>query len=149
VDLADGRPQAALGLLHTAFELWQRSQSPYEAARVRVLTGLIYRALGDREGAELEFAAARAVFDRLGAAPDRARIDSMAKGGTGERHEGLSAREREVLRLIAAGKTNRAIAAELSLSERTIDRHVSNIFNKLGVSSRAAATAYAYEHRLF
>lgn len=96
----------------------------------------------------MELEAARAVFERLGAAPDLARVESLDADDSGRRPRGLTPRELEVLRLIAAGKTNKAVAAELSLSERTIDRHLSNIFAKLDVSSRAAATAYAYRHDL-
>jgi DNA-binding NarL/FixJ family response regulator len=92
--------------------------------------------------------AARAVFDRLGAGPDIARVDSLAAHTKAAAAHGLSQRELEVLRLVARGATNKSIAAELVLSRRTIDRHVSNIFAKLRVSSRAAATAYAYEHNL-
>jgi DNA-binding CsgD family transcriptional regulator len=148
VDLADGDARAALGSLRRAFEVWQRIEAPYLAARVRVLAGLACRALGDREGASLELDAARAVFEQLGAAPDLARIDSLTRdAASGQRH-GLTPRELQVLRLVAAGKTNKAIAAELCLSEKTVDRHVSNIFTKLDVPSRAAATAFAYEHKL-
>jgi DNA-binding NarL/FixJ family response regulator len=96
----------------------------------------------------LELEAARRVFAELGAAPELARVDSLARGKDTTDTHGLTARELQVLRLVAAGRTNKAIAAELVVSERTIDRHVSNIFPKLRVSSRAAATAYAYEHRL-
>ena len=99
--------------------------------------------------AALELGAARAVYAELGATPDLARIDSLAGVVGATDAHGLTERELEVLRHLAAGETNKAIAAELVLSERTVDRHVSNIFAKLGVSSRAAATAYAYEHRLF
>jgi DNA-binding NarL/FixJ family response regulator len=112
-----------------------------------VLLGVACRGLGDRESADLEFAAARAVFDDLGARPDRDRLDAVATR-SGRDTTALTPREREVLRLVAAGKTNRAIATTLSLSEPTVDRHVSNILNKLDVSSRAAATAYAHEHDL-
>ena len=87
-------------------------------------------------------------FEQLGAAPDLARLQRLASGGTARRPRGLTPRELQVLRLIATGRTNKAIAAELSLSERTVDRHVSNIFTKLDLPSRAAATAYAYEHDL-
>ena len=87
------------------------------------------------------------MFRELGAGPDLIRLDALAVAAPG-RPDGLSAREAEVLHLLAAGKTNRAIAAELGISERTVDRHVSNIFTKLDVSSRSAATAYAYEHDL-
>jgi DNA-binding NarL/FixJ family response regulator len=102
------------------------------------------RALGDHDSAALEVDAARAVFEELGAAPELRRIASLG----GDDMHGLTRRELQVLRLVAAGETNKAIAAELVLSERTVDRHVSNIFAKLGVSSRAAATARAYDHQL-
>ena len=148
VELADGNPRAALTSLRRAFEVWRQIEAPYEAARVRLLTGLACRALGDEEGARLELDAAGAVFEQLGATPDLARIDSLAKDVPSDQARGLTRRELQVLRLVATGKTNKAVAAELSLSEKTIDRHVSNIFNKLDVSSRVAATAYAYEHNL-
>ena len=148
VELAEGDVQAALGSLRRAFEGWRRTEAPYEAARVRVLVGMACRAFGDDEGAGLELNAARAVFERLGATPDLARIDALTKGVPSGHPHGLTPRELQVLRLVAAGKTNKTIAAELFLSEKTVDRHVSNIFNKLDVPSRSAATAYAYEHKL-
>ena len=113
-------------------------------------SGIACRALGDEDGAGLELDAARTVFDELGAAPDLARIDCARRDARPARRaqRPLTPRELEVLRLVAAGKTNKAIAGELSLSEKTVDRHVSNIFVKLDVPSRAAATAYAYEHKL-
>jgi DNA-binding CsgD family transcriptional regulator len=148
VDLAEGDARGALQALRHAGQVWQRLQAPYEAASVRVLVGLACHALGDDDTAALELGAAREVFAELGAAPDLARVESLTRSeGPADSH-GLTARELEVLRLVAAGETNKAIAAELVLSERTVDRHVSNIFNKLEVSSRAAATAYAYEHQL-
>ena len=143
VALAAGDPGGALASLRWARRVWDDVQAPYEAARVRALMGVAYRALGDEDAAALELDAARRAFAQLGAARDLARLD----GDAGTTH-GLTARELEVLRLVAGGRTNKAIAAELVLSERTVDPHVSNIFVKLGVSSRAAATAYAYEHRL-
>jgi len=106
------------------------------------------RALGDHDAAALELEAARRTFVELGAAPDIARLDALARGAGVDESHGLTARELQVLGLLAAGRTNKAIAAELVLSERTVDRHASNIFAKLGVASRAAATAYAYEHQL-
>jgi len=148
VELAEGDAQAALGSLRRAFEAWQQVEAPYEAARVRVLMGMACRTFGDDEGAGLELDAARAVFEQLGAAPDLARIDSLTKTAPPGRPHGLTPRELQVLRLVASGKTNKAIAAELFLSEKTVDRHVSNFFNKLDVPTRAAATAYAYEHKL-
>jgi DNA-binding NarL/FixJ family response regulator len=146
--LADGEPQVALVALREAWHAWQELEAPYEAARVRVLVALGCRAAGDEDTALWELQAARAVFDRLGAGPDVARVDSLAASPEATAAHGLSPRELQVLRLVARGATNKSIAAELVLSERTIDRHVSNVFAKLRVSSRAAATAYAYEHDL-
>lgn len=147
VALADGDTGAAVVALRRAFEVWNAIEAPYDAARVRVQIGLAYLAQGDGDGAELEFAAARAVFGRLGAHPDLRLLEEvMARPRAGS--HGLSQRELQVLRLLAAGKTNKAIADELFLSERTIERHVSNIFTKLDLSSRAAATAWAYQHDL-
>jgi DNA-binding NarL/FixJ family response regulator len=148
VRVAEGNAREALAPLRHSFELWHRVGAPYLAARVRVLVARACQALGDHEGAGLERDAARAVFEELGAAPDLARIDSDTGKVRGERLRGLTARELQVLRLVASGKTNKAIATELFVSEKTVDRHVSNIFAKIDVSSRAAATAYAYEHRL-
>jgi DNA-binding CsgD family transcriptional regulator len=148
VDLTEGDARAALLALRRAWQVWQDLKAPYEAARVRVLLGLACRALGDDEAAALELEAARGVFAQLGAALDLARVDSLTQHASSIDAHGLTPRELQVLRLVAAGETNKAIAAELVLSERTVDRHVSNIFTKLGVSSRAAATAYAYKHQL-
>jgi len=148
VELAEDHPDRALLSLRSAAEVWKKIDAPYLLAAVRVLMGLSYRALGDDEGAELELDAARTCFDELGATSDLRRIDRLARPIANDRTHGLSARELEVLRLIAAGMTNKAIASLLFVSERTIDRHVSNIFAKVGVSSRAAATAHAYEHKL-
>jgi ATP/maltotriose-dependent transcriptional regulator MalT len=144
VDLAGGDAAAALVAARRAWRLWRELEAPYEAARARVLVAMACRALGDHDSAALEVDAARAVFEELGAAPELRRIASLG----GDDMHGLTRRELQVLRLVAAGETNKAIAAELVLSERTVDRHVSNIFAKLGVSSRAAATARAYDHQL-
>ncbi len=119
-----------------------------DVAVVRVLVGLACRALGDDDGARLELEAARGVFERLGAAPDLARIDSLTRRARSGHLCGLTPRELQVLGLVATGKSNKAIGAELVLSERTVDRHVSSILTKLTVPSRAAATAYAYRHQL-
>jgi DNA-binding CsgD family transcriptional regulator len=148
VELARGDAVAALGPLRRAFDAWQQLDSAYFAARVRVLLARACRSAGDEPSADLELAAARAVFRQLGALPDLASLDSESPHGQ-LGHSKLTARELQVLRLIAAGKTNRVIASELSLSERTIDRHVSNILTKLNVPSRAAAIAYAYDHKFF
>jgi len=134
----------ALRTLRRAFALWQELDAPFEAARVRVAIGRALRALGDEETAELELAAARRVFEDLGAAPALADLDRLS----GTSAHGLSPRELEVLRHLAGGRTNRDIAEELGISERTVDRHVSNLYTKLDVSTRAAATAWAYEHGL-
>jgi DNA-binding CsgD family transcriptional regulator len=148
VALAQGDARAALVALRRAWQVWQELEAPHEVARVRVLLGLACRALGDDDTTTLELEAARGVFAQLGAAPDLVRVDSLIRRAPPIDAHRLTPRELQVLRLVAAGKTNRAIAAELVLSERTVDRHVSNIFTKLGMSSRAAATAYAYEHQL-
>jgi len=152
VQLAEGDVEAALVPLRQAFDAWQRVDAPYLAARLRVLLSRAFLALGDEDGAALERDAARAVFERLGAVPDLEALDAGAAGAkaaprSGHAH-GLSERELQVLRLLATGRTNRSIASELFLSEKTVDRHVSNLFGKLGVSTRAAATAFAYEHDL-
>ena len=145
--LAEGDARAAIAKLRFAWSAWRQLEAPYDAARVRVLVGLACRALDDEDGAEMEFDAARSVFEQLGAAPDLARLGELTTKRPASRG-GLTARETQVLALVATGKTNRAIAAELVISEKTVARHVSNIFDKIAVSSRAGATAYAYEHRL-
>jgi DNA-binding CsgD family transcriptional regulator len=143
--LAAGDPRAALGKLRAAHRSWRDLDAPHQAARVRTIIGLACRELGDAASAELEFDAARGTLEQLGAAPDLERLDRLI--GT-PRAAGLSPRESEVLRLVAAGKTNRAIATDLFISEKTVARHVSNIFTKLALSSRAEATAYAFKHGL-
>lgn len=148
VELARGEPEAALRSLRSSWQVWEELDAPYEGGRVRLLVGLSCRALGDEEGAALEFEAARAAFDALGAAPDVARVDALARPAQTVDTHGLSARELEVLRLVASGRTNRQIAAELVVSEHTVARHVQNIFTKLSVSTRAAATEFAFEHGL-
>ena len=145
--LASGDAKSALASLRRAWGLWQRLDAPYESAKVRVAIAVACRAVGDVDTATIELAAARDVFDGLGAVTDVARVDAIG-GAPPATPGGLSAREVEVLRHLAGGGTNREIAATLGISERTVDRHVSNIFTKLDVSSRSAATAFAYEHRL-
>jgi DNA-binding CsgD family transcriptional regulator len=149
IALLEGHAHAALVSLRYAFEQWQRLEAPYEAARTRTLIGEACRALGDDEAADLERKAARSEFERLGARPDLARVDAPNTNGQLSPGNPLTARELQVLRLISSGRTNKEIADELCLSERTIDRHVSNILGKLDVPSRTAATAYAYDHRFF
>ena len=148
VELAEGKATAALDLVRRAGKMWAEMEAPYPSAQARVLAGLACRALGDDEGFRLELDAARRAFARLGAAPDVARVEELARRAGFSRPHGLTPRELEVLRLMAAGKTNKAIAGALSLSEKTVDHHVSSILGKLNVPSRAAATAFAYEHAL-
>ena len=125
-----------------AASLWIELGAPYEVARVRVAIGAACHALGDADGTELETDSARAAFAQLGAAPTLPGCSRPVSANV------LSTRETEVIRLIAAGESNRQIASALVISERTVERHVSNIFGKLGITSRAAATAYVYEHHL-
>ena len=148
VALAAEDHRGALASLRRAAQTWQELDARYEAARVRSLVALACRELGDEDTATLELEGARAVFDELEAAPDLARVDELALTAPAGNPYGLTDRELEVLRHLSAGATNKAIAAELVLSVRTVDRHVSNIFTKLGVSSRAAATAHAHEHHV-
>jgi len=148
VDLAGGDARAALVPLRHAARVWQQLGAPYEAARARALVGLACRALGDDEAAGFELEAARGVFAALGAAPDLARVESLTQPEAPADAHGLTPRELQVLRLVAAGKSNREIASELVLSEHTVARHVQNIFAKLGVSSRTAASAFAFAHKL-
>jgi ATP/maltotriose-dependent transcriptional regulator MalT len=144
VELDAGHPGAALVPARRAARVWQQLEAPYEAARARALLGLACRALGDEDTAAFELEAARGVFAGLGAAPDLARVEARLHPEAAPGLHGLTGREQEVLRLVAAGKSNREIAAELVLSEHTVARHLQNIFAKLGVSSRTAASAFAW-----
>jgi DNA-binding CsgD family transcriptional regulator len=146
VELAAGDARAALVALRRGCVAWGELEAPYEAARAGMLLALACEALGDMDAADAELARAREAFARLGAAPDVARIDAL-RGGAPAAH-GLTARELEVLALVAAGKSNREIAAALVISEHTVARHLQNIFAKLGVPSRTAATAFAFAHDL-
>ena len=146
--LAEEHPNQALIELRRAQHIWTELAAPHEVARVRLRVGLACRALGDHDTARLELEAARRSFEALGARPDLAGIDALAGAAESHGGHGLTSRELEVLRRVAAGKTNRDIAAELFISEHTVARHVQNIFAKLDVSSRTAATAFAFEHDL-
>jgi DNA-binding NarL/FixJ family response regulator len=148
VRLAEGDAREALTALRQAAARWQELDAPYESARVRVGIARACLVMGDGDAAELEFDAARQVFAGLGAAPDLERLGRLAGEVAADHPGGLTGREIEVLRLLATGRTNRSIAADLTISERTVDRHVSNIYTKLDVSTRSAATAWAYEHDL-
>jgi DNA-binding NarL/FixJ family response regulator len=148
VALADGDPQAGLAAARRSAQMWQELTAPYEAARCRVLVGLACRSLGDEDTAALELEAARGVLAQLGAVPALARIEALMPSSGLPGAHGLTARELEVLRLVAAGKTNRQVASALVISERTVARHIQNIFAKLRVSSRTEASAFAFERDL-
>ncbi|MEU9012197.1 helix-turn-helix transcriptional regulator [Streptomyces sp. NPDC048479] len=148
VAFADRDLERALPLLRRSLSLWLELGVPYEAAQVRMTLAAADRAAGDDEGARLELRAARAAFERLGATPDARRAAALLSSLYHRQPGELTEREIQVLRLVAAGGTNRSVAAELLISEHTVARHLNNIFAKLDVSSRAAATAYAYTHGL-
>ncbi len=146
VEWASGDAAGALPYVRKARQLWARLESPHECGRVRLLTGRALTTLGDEQSAKQELESARDAFRALGAVPDAEEVERLLSpvGLPG----GLTAREVEVLRLVASGRSNTQIAAELVLSEKTVARHLSNIFGKLDVASRTAAAAYAFEHRL-
>jgi len=146
--LAEGRPRDALDQLRRAWALWRDLDAPYLAARVRELQARACRELGDHDAADMELRAAVDVFRELGAAPDVARLAGAGTVAASAGRDGLTAREVQVLREVASGKTNREVAENLFLSEKTVARHLSNIYTKLDISTRSAATAYAYEHDL-
>jgi DNA-binding CsgD family transcriptional regulator len=148
VELAEGNPAAALASLRRASIAWQELEAPYELARTRVLIGCACRELGDDDAFRLELDAAGGAFAELGAAPDIAQLQRLSQRGERDEGSGLTARELEVLRLVAAGKSNREIASTLVISEHTVARHVQNILSKLDVPSRTAAGAFAFEHDL-
>ena len=147
VALAEGDRDGAITALREAWRTWQELDAPYEGARARVLAGLAYSALGDDEAAAVELESARDAFAGLGATHDVAEVDTLSGRAHTDGH-GLTQRELEVLRLVASGKSNREIAADLVISERTVARHVQNIFAKLRLSSRAAASVFAAERGL-
>lgn len=146
--LADGDTNAACAVLRRAWTTWQELDAPYEAARVRLLMAQACAELADHDTASMELDAARRVFEQLGAAPALARVAELSGMPKQDAAGGLSPREVEVLRIVATGATNREVADRLIISEKTVARHVSNIFTKLGVTTRAAATAYAFRHEL-
>ncbi|KAB1139582.1 tetratricopeptide repeat protein [Streptomyces luteolifulvus] len=149
--LAAGEPEGACAVLRGAWVAWHEIDAPYETARVRLQMARACRRIGDHDTAEMELEAARRVFEQLGAVPALKEVRQlMGRAGRAPHPSrgGLTPREVEVLRLIATGASNREIADRLVISDKTVARHVSNMFTKLGVSSRAAATAYAYEHDL-
>ncbi len=145
--LAEGAVESSLAVLRKGWQLWRELDLPYHASQVRVLIARCLHALGDDDSARMELDAARDAFTMLGAKPDLAQLDVLMPNRAGS-VGGLTDRELQVVRLVASGRTNRAIAEELFLSEKTVARHLSNIYAKLDVASRAAATAYAYDHGL-
>jgi len=149
VVLARGEARSAMPKLRAAAHLWRDLDCPYELARTRMLVGLACLDLGDPETAAMELDGARAAFTRLGARPDLDLLEGRGRApGRDARTVGPTTRELEVLKLVAEGLTNRAIARQLGLSEKTVARHVSNLLARLDLPSRAAATAYAYQHGL-
>jgi DNA-binding NarL/FixJ family response regulator len=146
--LAEGNTRAALASLRASWATWCELEAPHDAARVRVLIALACRDEGDEDGAGLELAAAGRAFEELGAVADRTRVETLRRANRSAASTPLTAREVEVLKLVTAGLTNRELAGRLGISEKTVARHMSNIFLKLGVSSRAAATSYAHRHHL-
>lgn len=146
--LATGRAGEAPGPLREAWTAWQRLEMPYEAARVRLLIGRGCDAIGDTAAARPHYEAARAVFARIGAAPDEAAAAACLDAASVDGALGLTRREQEVLELVTGGAGNREIATRLDISEHTVARHMSNIFDKLGVNSRTAASAVAHAHKL-
>jgi DNA-binding CsgD family transcriptional regulator len=145
VQVAGGEAAGALSELRRSSQLWTGLDAPYEAARARVKIGVVLREMGDEDSAVAELVAVRKTFLELGARPCLVEVEQLLPRSL---PGGMTAREVEVLRLVAIGKSNPAIAAELFLSEKTVARHLSNIFVKIDVSSRTAAAAYAFEHRL-
>jgi class 3 adenylate cyclase/DNA-binding CsgD family transcriptional regulator len=145
LQLAEGNADEACGTLRQALDAWQVLRVPYEVATTHTLLGQALRQRGDNSGAAESFAAASTLFDQIGVSLDARRLADEAHPAL---PAGLTMREVEVLRLIAAGMTNNEIAAALCLSVKTVSRHLSNIFTKIGVTSRAAATAFAFEHQL-
>jgi ATP/maltotriose-dependent transcriptional regulator MalT len=146
--LAEGDARIALVALRHACQAWQELGAPRETARTRLLVGQACAGLGDLDTAAMEFEVAREAFAKLGAAPELARVESLARGLAERDIHGLTARELEILRVLATGKSNHEIATALVISDHTVRRHIQNIFAKLGVSSRAAATAFAFRHGL-
>lgn len=146
--MAEDEDRDALTKLRESWSLFNGIEAVYESARTRVLMGVACQNIGDRDSAKMEFDAAKWTFENLGAKHDLKKVNAFLQDSPSGNTHGLTTRELEILRSLATGKTNKAIAEDLFISERTVDRHVSNILSKLNVPSRAAATAFAYEHDL-
>jgi DNA-binding CsgD family transcriptional regulator len=148
IKLAEGDDSGACAVLRRAWTIWQELDAPYETARVRLLMADACLRVADHDTAGMELDAARRVFEQLGATPLLARVTELSGRPKANAPGGLTPREMDVLRLVATGASNREVADRLIISEKTVARHMSNIFTKLGIASRAAATAYAYRHEL-
>jgi DNA-binding NarL/FixJ family response regulator len=135
--LAEDRVEEALPVLRDACRRWHELGAAYDAASVRVRLAETYRALGDDASAAAEVAQAETTFERLG-----------AYRPVPESPGGLTRREREVLVLVADGRANREIGEQLFISDRTVARHLTNIFHKIGATSRTQAARYAIDHGL-
>lgn len=146
--VAEGQPRAGVAILRRSWRAWQQLEAPYEGARVRVLIARACHALGDDESAAMEIDAARWVFERLGAAFDLRGLNGDSKPVAPSPADGLTSREIQVLRLIAAGESNKGIGAALVISDHTVARHVQNMLQKLGCPSRSGLAAFAVEHGL-
>jgi DNA-binding CsgD family transcriptional regulator/tetratricopeptide (TPR) repeat protein len=146
--LAEGNATDALATFAKVWEYWSTLEVPYETARLRLLSAQASKQAGDEHTANLEFDAARHVLEQLGADHDFKMLQVLSRSTPDETPGGLSPREVEILTLVAKGKSNREIASDLVISERTVARHMSNIFNKLDVASRTAASAFAFENDL-
>lgn len=139
----------ALEHLEKALKIWISMDLPYETARTREVKGLIYRKMGDKESSDMEFVGTKWTYEQLMAKPDLQRIERLENKRKNRDVYGLTLRELQILRHVTYGRTNKSVASELFISERTVDRHMSNIFNKLKVNSRVKATAFAIKHGIF
>ncbi len=148
IEMSRGNLRNARSSLEKSHLIWKPLNALYPAARAMVILGEISLREGNLHSAKLEFAAARKIFEQLGAQPDLERVEALMKSCDEAPQTPISAREKEVLQLLVQGRSNKSIASQLFISDRTVERHVSNIYNKLGVSSRAEATAYALKHQL-
>lgn len=146
--LAERNALAAAAVLRRSRASWQELDAPFEVARTRLRMAQACTQLGDHDTARMERDAAREVFERLGATPALAETDELTVDETPGSAVELTPRESEVLRLLATGATNKQIADALGISDKTVARHVANVFTKLAVSTRSAATAFAYRHDL-
>ena len=146
--LKEDDPAAAIGALRKSLNIWNELNAPYETASARLLLGIAYREKKDHDSAKMELTAAQWIFSELEAIPDLEKVNALMDNKKEPDLHGLTLRELQVLRLVSEGDTNKAIAGKLFISERTVERHLSNIFNKLGVYSRTEATTFAFRHEM-